>query len=174
MDGVRRAVDGNPKALDSEPIPSERRGTMSSVTNHITIQRPIEDVFTTLTDVENAGTWFPGDVEEHWTSPPPYGVGSTRRAVVRMRGRVVENDAVVTEYDPPYRAVMAGTSPNAPFVATFAFERSEEESTAVAVTTELRLRGPARLAGPFFVWWYGRAWGRGLETLKRLMESGLL
>ena len=70
MDGVRRAVDGNPKALDSEPIPSERRGTMSSVTNHITIQRPIEDVFTTLTDVENAGTWFPGDVEEHWTSPP--------------------------------------------------------------------------------------------------------
>ena len=89
---------------------------MSSVTNRIPIRRAIEDVFAVLTDVEKTGIWFPGDVDEHWTSPPPHGVGSTRHAVVRMRGRRTENDAVVTEYDPPYRAAMAGTSPNAPFV----------------------------------------------------------
>ncbi len=39
------------------------------------------------------------------------------------------------------------------------------------ITTELSLRGPTRIVGPFFVGWYGRAWGRGLETLKRMMES---
>ena len=50
---------------------------MSNVTNRITIQRSIEDVFAVLTDVEQTGTWFPGDVEEHWTSPTPRGVGST-------------------------------------------------------------------------------------------------
>jgi Polyketide cyclase / dehydrase and lipid transport len=146
---------------------------MSRITNRVTIRRRIEDVFAVLTDVEKAGVWFPGDVEEHWTSPPPHGVGSTRHAIVRMGGRRTENDAVVTVYDPPRRAAMAGTSPNAQFVATLVFKR-EGEATAVEVTTELRLRGPSRIAGPFFAAWYGRAWARGLETLKRLMESGEL
>jgi uncharacterized protein YndB with AHSA1/START domain len=146
---------------------------MSTVTSRITIRRPIEDVFAILTDVEKTGIWFPGDVEEHWTSPPPHGLGSTRHAVVRMRGRRSENDAVVTAYDPPHRAAMAGTSPNAPFVATLVF-RPEGEATLVEVTTEFALRGAVRIVGPFFAAWYGRAWGRGLETLKRLMESGEL
>jgi uncharacterized protein YndB with AHSA1/START domain len=146
---------------------------MSSVTNRITIRRPIEDVFGVLTDVEKTGIWFPADVEEHWTSPPPYGVGSTRHAVVRMRVGRAENDAVVTEYHPPYRAAMAGTSPNAPFVATLVFSRAGD-ATLVEVTTEFALRGASRIAGPFFAAWYGRAWARGLETLKGLMESGEL
>ncbi len=146
---------------------------MSSVTNRITIRRAIEDVFAVLTDVEKTGIWFPGDVEERWTSPPPHGVGSTRHAVVRMWGRRSENDAKVTEYDPPYRAAMAGTSPNAPFVGTLVFRR-EGEATLVEVTTEFLLRGASRIAGPFLAAWYGRAWARGLETLKRLMESGEL
>ncbi len=125
---------------------------MSSVTNRITIRRAIEDVFAVLTDVEKTGIWFPGDVDEHWTSPPR---------------------TVVTEYDPPYRAAMAGTSPNAPFVGTLVFSREGEAST-VEVTTEISLRGASRIAGPIFAAWYGRAWARGLETLKRLMESGEL
>jgi uncharacterized protein YndB with AHSA1/START domain len=147
---------------------------MSRTTNRITISRPIEDVFAVLTDVEKTGIWFPGDVEEHWTSPPPHGIGSTRHAVVRMGGRRSENDAMVTEYDPPYRAAMAGTSPNAPFVATLVFRREGEATTLVEVTTELAFRGASRIAGPFFAAWYGRAWARGLETLKRFMESGEL
>ena len=146
---------------------------MSSVTSRITIQRSIEDVFAVLTDVEKTGIWFPGDVEEHWTSPPPHGVGSTRHAVVRMWGRTTENDATVLEYDPPVRAVIAGTSANAPFVGTLVFAR-EGEGTAVEVTTELLLRGTLRIASPFFSAWYGRAWARGLVTLKRLMEAGEL
>ena len=34
---------------------------MSSITNTITINRPIEDVFAVLTDVEQTGRWFPGN-----------------------------------------------------------------------------------------------------------------
>ena len=94
---------------------------MSRTSSSITIRRPIEDVFAVLTDVENTGTWFPGNVEEHWTSAPPHGVGSTRHAVVTVMGRRTENDAVVTAYEPPHRAVMEGTSANAPFVATLTF-----------------------------------------------------
>lgn len=146
---------------------------MSGVTNSITIRRPIEDVFRVLTDVENTRKWFPGNVEEHWTSPAPHGLGSTRHAVVTVLGRRTENDAVATEFQPPHRAVMEGTSPNAPFVVVLMFAR-DGDSTRVAVTSELRLRGAMRILGPVVTVVYGRAWARGLARLKELMESGQL
>jgi uncharacterized protein YndB with AHSA1/START domain len=129
--------------------------------------------FAVLTDVEQTRQWFPGNVEEHWTSPAPHGVGSTRHAVVTMFGRRTENDAVVTEYKPPHRAVMKGTSPNAPFVVELTFAR-DGDGTDVEVISDIRIRGAARIFGPIVTAIYGRAWARGLANLKRLMESGAL
>ena len=146
---------------------------MARTTNTITIRRPIEDVFAVLTDVEKTGRWFPGNVEEHWTSPPPHGVGSTRRAVVTMFGRRSENDAVATEYDPPHRAGMRGTSPNAPFDATLTFA-PDGDGTSVEFTTTFNLRGWTRIFGPVVAGVYGWASARGLRSLKRMMESGEL
>ncbi len=146
---------------------------MASVTNRIAIRRPIDDVFAVMTDVEKTGTWFPGDVQEHWTSAPPHGVGSTRHAVVKMMGRTTENDAVTTVYEPPGRAAMQGTSPNAPFLVTLGFTR-DGELTQVEVVTDLNMHGPGRILGPLVGFGYGRAWARGLANLKRLMESGAL
>ena len=88
---------------------------MASVTNRITIKRPIEDVFAVLTDVTKSGRWYPAKVEEWWTTPPPHGVGSVRRARVEVVGRGIENDAIVTRYDPPRLAAMKGLSSSAPF-----------------------------------------------------------
>ena len=42
----------------------------------VTIDRPLEDVFAVLTDVEKTATWSAPTVEEHWTTPGPVGVGS--------------------------------------------------------------------------------------------------
>ena len=135
--------------------------------------RPIEEVFAVLTDVELTGRWFPWNVEEHWTSPPPHGVGSIRHAVIRMGGRRTENDAVVVEYDPPRRAVMEGVPPAAPFRATLAFT-PEAGATQVDVTIDFAFRGAQRLVGPIFEVLYRRAWIRGLANLQRMLESGLL
>jgi uncharacterized protein YndB with AHSA1/START domain len=146
---------------------------MASVTNRITIERPIEDVFAVMTDVEKTGTWFPGDVEEHWTSPPPHGIGSTRHAVVTMFGRRQENDAVTTEFDRPHRAAMRGTTANAPFAVTLTFATAGE-ATDVEVLSEISLHGLGRVFGPPFALVYGRMWARGLSKLKRMMESGAL
>jgi len=143
------------------------------VTKSITSGRPIEDVFAILTDVENTGKWFPGNVEEHWTSPPPHGVGSTRHAVVTMLGRRTENDAVTTEYEAPRRAAMRGTSQNAPFTVTLQFA-PDRDGTRVDVTSEITLRGANRIIGPIVSALYGRSWARGLANLKRMMESGAL
>jgi uncharacterized protein YndB with AHSA1/START domain len=147
---------------------------VSTARNSITIRRPIEDVFAVLTDVEKTGRWFPGKVEEHWTSPPPHGVGSTRHAIVTIFGRRTENDAVATEYDPPHRAAMRGTTSNAPFDATFTFAPDDGDGTRVEVVTDIRLDGWTRLFGPLVAVVYGRLWARGLKNLKRIMESGEL
>lgn len=145
----------------------------STINSSITINRPIEDVFDVLTNVENTGKWFPGNVKEWWTSPPPHGVGSTRRARVKMGLVTTENDAVATVYEPPNRAVMKGISKNAPFEATLEFEPVEGGSR-VDVTIEMFLRGPARLFGGPFLRWYGKSWDQGMVKLKAMMESGEL
>ena len=145
----------------------------SSVHSWITINRPIEDVFAVLTNVENTGKWFPGDVKEWWTSPPPHGLGSTRRARVKMGFITTENDAVATVYEPPHRAGMKGTSKNAPFDAMLTFS-PVEGGTRVETNIDLDLRGPAKLFGGMFIRWYGKSWDQGLVNLKRMMETGEL
>jgi uncharacterized protein YndB with AHSA1/START domain len=139
----------------------------------IVIARPIEDVFAVLTDVEKTGRWFPGDVTEWWTSDPPHGVGSTRRARVKVGPFAFENDAVATVYEPPRHAAMRGTSRSAPFEADLRFTPFER-GTRVEVVTTIDPSGPMRLLAPAFARMYGRGWSRGLARLKRMMESGEL
>jgi carbon monoxide dehydrogenase subunit G len=145
----------------------------ASIQSSIVINRRIEDVFAVLTNVENTGKWFPGNVQEWWTSPPPHGLGSTRRARLKMGFMTTENDAVATIYQPPHRAVMKGTSPNAPFETKLTFE-PVDGGTRVESKIDLHLRGPAKLFGPLFIRWYARSWDQGMRNLKWMMESGEL
>jgi uncharacterized protein YndB with AHSA1/START domain len=139
----------------------------------VEIARPIEEVFAILTDPEQTRRWFPVEVDEHWTSPPPRGVGSTRHATVRMFGRRTENDAVVTEYDPPRRGVMVVDSGGATVGVALDFAPIEG-GTRVAVTFDAQGRGlTGLLLGPF-LGWYARSWRTGLANLKRMMEAGEL
>ena len=139
----------------------------------IEIERPIEDVFSVLTDVTLTGRWYPARVEEWWVTPPPHGVGSVRRARVVVMGRASENDAVVTEYYPPRRAALKGESARAPFTATLDFTPTPD-GTRVRAETSFELRGVMRLIGPLFVGPYERGWDNGLKNLKRMMEAGEL
>jgi uncharacterized protein YndB with AHSA1/START domain len=144
------------------------------VTRHtIDIKRPIEEVFAVLTDVTLTGRWYPAKVEEWWTTPPPHGVGSVRRARVLVMGHGVENDAVVTTYEPPRLAALKGLSSTAPFEAKLSFEPIDG-GTRVDVETVFHLHGVMRLIGPMFVKNYERGWERGLANAKRMMEGGEL
>jgi carbon monoxide dehydrogenase subunit G len=145
----------------------------SAVRSSIVIHRSIDDVFAILTNVENTEKWFPANVEEWWTSPPPHGVGSTRHARVKMGLMTSENDAVATVYEPPNRAVMKGTSKNAPFEADLRFA-AVGGGTRVDANVEMFMTGAAKLFGPMFIRWYGKSWDQGLINLKRMMESGEL
>lgn len=146
---------------------------MSQINSSIVINRPIEDVFAVLTNVENSEKWFPGRVKEWWTSPPPHGVGSTRRARVKMGLMTTQNDAVTTVFEPPHRAGLKGTSKNAPFEALLTFELVAG-GTRVETNIDFFMTGAAKLFGGMFTRWYGKSWDQGLVNLKRMMEAGEL
>jgi uncharacterized protein YndB with AHSA1/START domain len=139
----------------------------------VTIARPIEEVFAVLTDVERTGTWFPGQVEEHWTSPPPHGLGSTRHAIITTMGRRSENDATVLEFDPPRRGVMGGETQGVAWTGAFDFT-PDGDDTRVNAAFEFTAGGPMRLLVGVFLRWYRGQWKRGLANLKRKMEAGEL
>jgi uncharacterized protein YndB with AHSA1/START domain len=138
-----------------------------------TIRRPIGEVFAALTDVERTGRWFPAEVHESWATPPPHGVGSVRHAVVTVLGRRQENDATVTEYDPPRRGVLVGEQSGMRWTAALDFEPLAD-GTRVVLTFDAEGRGAARLALGPFLWWYRRSWEKGLVTFARMMEAGEL
>jgi uncharacterized protein YndB with AHSA1/START domain len=138
-----------------------------------TIRRPIDDVFRVLTDVEQTERWFPARVHETWTSAPPHGVGSTRHAVVMMMGRRSENDATVTEFDPPRRAALTGEQPGLRWTAALDF-RPAGDATRVELDFAADASGAYRMVLGPFLWWYRRAWQRGLRNLGGMMESGSL
>ncbi len=145
----------------------------SAITSSITINRPIDDVFAVLTNVENTGKWFPGKVAEWWTSPPPHGVGSTRRARVKMGLMTTQNVAVTTVYEPPHRAGIKGTSKNAPFDAMLTFQ-PVDGGTRVECNIDFSMTGAAKLFAGVFIRWYGKSWDQGLINLKEMMEAGEL
>ena len=130
-------------------------------------------MFAVLTDVTKTGRWYPARVEEWWVTPPPHGIGSVRRARVVVMGRASENDAVVTEYDPPRRAALKGGPAKAQFEAALDFE-PVAGGTRVQVETTFALRGVMRIIGPMFIGRYERGWDEGLQNLKRMMEGGEL
>jgi uncharacterized protein YndB with AHSA1/START domain len=145
----------------------------ASIQSSVVINRPIEDVFAVLTNVENTGKWFPADVKEWWTSDPPHGLGSTRRARVKMGLITTENDAVATVYEPPTRAVMKGTSKNALSEADLRFT-AVDGGTRVDTQIGFLMTGAARLFEGMFIRWYGKSWDQGMVNLKRMMEAGEL
>ena len=139
----------------------------------MTIARPIEDVFSVLSNVENTAAWYPAEVTEYWTSEGPVGVGSTRRAEGKVYGAKTVNDAEVTVYQPYEALGLRSISAPVPFEMSFRFV-PVAEGTEVTWVTELRPAGMYRLIVPLTFGLHSRLGRRGLQNLKRLMEAGEL
>jgi hypothetical protein len=96
-----------------------------------------------------------------------------RHAVVTVMGRPSENDATVTEFDPPRRGVMVGEQAGIRFQATIECA-PVDGGTQLDATFDFSGSGAMRLFLRPFLSWYGNAWSTGLANLKAKMESGQL
>jgi uncharacterized membrane protein len=72
---------------------------MFQVETHTVINRPVEEVFAVLSNVENNPKWLSVFQEVTKTSPGPIGVGTTWHVVLKALGQRIEGDVEVVEYE---------------------------------------------------------------------------
>ena len=138
----------------------------------VTIQRPVDDVFAVLINVENAPKWSRA-VEERMTTTGPFAVGSRRRAVVKSFGTRSENEAEVTEFEPNRRLALRTTE--APFTARIAIDlEGFGGRRRIKWVADFEPGGLLKPIGPLLAAYYHRSFQKDLDNLKRLMETGAL
>ncbi len=142
---------------------------MLKIESSVVINRPVEEVFAVLSNVENNPKWSSGFLEAKKTSEGPIGVGTTWRAVQKGLGQRIEAEVEVTEYEPNRKCTQKGKSPF-PVELHMAFE-SVEGGTRVNVRLEGEPGGFFKLAEPLVKSMAKRNIEGDLANLKDLMEA---
>jgi carbon monoxide dehydrogenase subunit G len=138
----------------------------------IVINRPLDEVFASLADLESNVKWRSGTVEAQQTSTGPIGVGTTYRMVNSVFGRRLEGEAEVTEFE-PNRKFVTKTRSGYSIEAERIFE-PVEGGTKVTFVVKADLAGFFQLAEPLVAGMGKRRLESDVADLKDLIESGVL
>ena len=142
---------------------------MATFENTVMIERPIEDVFGFLSDLENIPKWNYAIIETRKVSEGPVGVGTTYRQVRSVPSRSEER-LEITTYDPPGQLEIRGQL--GPFASRLVYAlEAIPAGTRVTNTVELELRGPGRLLSRVAVPRVREAVAANLGRLKELLEG---
>ena len=137
------------------------------------INRPVEKVFSVLSNEENRPKWSSTTIEVQKMSEGPIGVGTTWRAVDEIFGRRMERASGFTEYEPNRRTTQKSTSAPVPFEVQLVYE-SVEGGTRVTVIADAQPAGFFRLASPFLMGLRKRQFAADLAHVKTMIEAGAL
>ena len=134
------------------------------------IERPVEDVWAVVSDLDTHLAWRPALVEFRHVSEGPLQVGSRIREVLRWRGRELVLDDVVTALDPPRHFGIRGGWKAADFELDL---RLEEDGEGTVVTFDWPLypkSGLLRVAAPLLGRAMRRATAEEVALLKEYVE----
>lgn len=143
---------------------------MINIEQSVTINRPLEAVFTYVTDIEKLPQWMSELVEAKQDSDGPVSVGTTISAVAKPLGRRAESTQEVVAYDPKKKFAIKSTSGPVQNEDTFTF-RPVVGGTEVTRTTTGETAGFFRLAEPLVNRMLKRQFETNLANLKDLLES---
>ena len=119
---------------------------MIKLEHSIVINRPVEEVYDFVTDVEKASQWRSGVVESKKISDEP-AVGATASEVMQFLGRRMETTYEITEYEPNRKFGFKVISGPVPMEGVYTFE-SVGSGTKLDFTVEGEAGGFFRLAEP--------------------------
>ena len=91
----------------------------------IVVNRPIEEVWQFISDVQNMARWVSGVSEPRRTSAGELGVGSTFTSKFTYRNRTFDVRYAVTEFTPPVRFATNWTDGPFPYNGVVDLERAE-------------------------------------------------
>ncbi|MBI2975425.1 MAG: SRPBCC family protein [Chloroflexi bacterium] len=139
--------------------------------SEIAINRPVDQVFRFVTDVQKYSQWTDMG-ETRLVSDGPLGVGSKMQTVIKMGPLKVNMTFEVTEYEVNRRMSFIGTSAGPlEWDATFTVEPKDASTTHMTSSGELRLKGLWRLAEPLMAGEVKSGEAKELERLKNLLET---
>ena len=138
----------------------------------VDVDRPANEVFAFVSDVENNPRWQRGMRVCRWTSPPPHGVGSTYDQSARFLGRDIVSSFRVVERLPGRRIRIASTSGPFPIAETRAVQPLGEGRAHVSAIVEGDASGFFRIASPLLRALVARAVRADYDRLRRLLEAG--
>jgi carbon monoxide dehydrogenase subunit G len=145
---------------------------MIRIEESITIDRPVEEVFTFLTDIDHQSDWVSLVEESHKLSSEPTAVGTKYRQVAKLLGRRLDATNEVTAYEPPHVFEFRGKS--GPAEVQMRFTLTEEGSgTRVLQSAEGETGGVFKLVDPMVARTMKKQFAADLETLKTLLEGGI-
>jgi len=143
---------------------------MFQVKVSIVINRPLEEVFVFLSNLENNMKWRSGMIKAEKISEGPIGVGTTYRVINNFFGRRAEGEAVVTEYELNWK--YATMNKSGLRIKTQRMFEPVEGGTRVTFSVETQLGAFFKLAEPLLASIGKRRLEADATTVKKLIETG--
>jgi uncharacterized membrane protein len=137
------------------------------------INRPIEEVFTVLSNLENDLNWRNEWVDARKVSDGPIGMGTQFSLVAKAFGRRIETVYETIQYEPNRIAAWKAMSGPLPLTFRRSFEHVEG-GTRFTIRYEVEPRGFLKLLLPFLAGSVTRQHVGDLRKVKELMEAGAL
>ena len=143
---------------------------MPTITQSVTVNRPVEEVWDFIGSFENTTRWSRGVLEARQTSDGPLGVGSTLQTVVKAFGRRRTADYQVTEYEPNRAFAFEVTSGPMTSRARYSVEPAGA-GTRLTASGEAQATGLYKLLAPVLVRILERHSQDDLTNVKRILEA---
>jgi carbon monoxide dehydrogenase subunit G len=145
---------------------------MTAITQSVTVDRPVAEVWAFIGNFENTTRWSRGVLEARQTSDGPLGIGSTLQAVVKAFGRRRTADYLVTEYEPNHAFAFEVTSGPMTSRARYSVE-PVGAGTRLSASGELEASGLYKLLAPILLRTVKRHSQDDLANVKRILEASV-
>jgi uncharacterized protein YndB with AHSA1/START domain len=146
---------------------------MLQVEHSVVIDKPVEQVWSFLTDFQNTPKWDIGVLETRHTSEGPRGLGTTFQNIGPFLGRNAVREYKVTEYEPNKKVTVKLITPAMSIrqaEVSYTFEPAEN-GTKLTFTGGIEFGGFFKLIQPILLQRAKRDGQGDLDNLKRLIEA---
>lgn len=139
----------------------------------LVIERPVEEVYSYISDVSNASDWMPwADETAVIDGPEPSGVAEGQRRLIKQTEFRVQSETVLeaTDVDPGRSYSFETVEGPVSFQGSYRFE-PVDGGTRLTRTYHVELPGLTRLMEPVMAPRMKRRWEADLERVKEILEN---
>lgn len=144
---------------------------MPEITEEVTIERPLEDVFAFISDPDNQ-TLINSNMLRYTTDGPPE-KGRRSSGTTKVAGREIEWTSEITEFDPPRRIEFRSIEAPMGFHLTYELDDVTSHTTRVRFHQEVDSLGGffGKLSDPLVTRLYAHDVKSNLAHLRELLED---